>query len=165
VIFSLGALITAIGETGIYCNCFRYYDPQTTQYLTPEPIGLDAGLRSWGYVENPATWIDPLGLARCPKPGKGLIYVANPKHGRSQRGRANPESTNPQESLENSIEISETTTRRIVVDKDTNEFVVFDEHRPGVFHGHSRSWGELDQTMQSAFHKNDLANKKGELIK
>jgi RHS repeat-associated protein len=57
----------ADGETGLYYNRFRSYDPQTTQYLTPDPIGLAGGLRSWGYVENPATWIDPLGLAGCPK--------------------------------------------------------------------------------------------------
>jgi RHS repeat-associated protein len=36
----------ADSETGLYYNRFRYYDPETTQYLTPDLIGLAGGLRS-----------------------------------------------------------------------------------------------------------------------
>ncbi|WP_261313544.1 RHS repeat-associated core domain-containing protein [Ralstonia mannitolilytica] len=44
----------------------RYDDPDVGQYLTPDPIGLEGGLRTQGYVETPNAWVDPLGLATCP---------------------------------------------------------------------------------------------------
>jgi RHS repeat-associated protein len=52
-------------ESGLYYNRFRYYDPLTGGYLSPDPIGLEGGLRPQGYVENPTTWVDPWGLASC----------------------------------------------------------------------------------------------------
>jgi RHS repeat-associated protein len=54
-------------ESGLHYNRFRYYDPDTGAYLSPDPIGLAGGLRPWSYVHNPAAWIDPLGLAGCGK--------------------------------------------------------------------------------------------------
>ncbi|WP_187655746.1 RHS repeat-associated core domain-containing protein, partial [Xenorhabdus sp. PB62.4] len=50
-------------ESGLYYNRFRYYSPETGQYLTPDPIGLKGGLNPYGYVHNPSNWIDPYGLA------------------------------------------------------------------------------------------------------
>ncbi|WP_275359588.1 RHS repeat-associated core domain-containing protein [Xenorhabdus bovienii] len=49
-------------ESGLYYNRFRYYSPETGQYLTPDPIGLVGGLNLYQYGPNPLTWIDPLGL-------------------------------------------------------------------------------------------------------
>uniref|UniRef100_UPI00247FC099 RHS repeat-associated core domain-containing protein n=1 Tax=Oceanospirillum beijerinckii TaxID=64976 RepID=UPI00247FC099 len=49
-------------ETGLYYNRFRYYDPEIAQYLTPDPSGLNGGLRPQSYVHNPVNWGDPLGL-------------------------------------------------------------------------------------------------------
>jgi len=49
-------------ETGLCYNLNRYYDPESGQYLSPDPIGLAGGLRTQGYVHNPVTWMDPLGL-------------------------------------------------------------------------------------------------------
>ncbi|MDN8602293.1 RHS repeat-associated core domain-containing protein, partial [Citrobacter sp. S2-9] len=49
-------------ESGLYYNRFRYYDSETAQYLSPDPIGLRGGLNSYGYVRNPQRYIDPLGL-------------------------------------------------------------------------------------------------------
>nr|WP_299491084.1 RHS repeat-associated core domain-containing protein [uncultured Shewanella sp.] len=54
-------------ETGLYYNRHRYYDPDSCQYLTPDPIGMAGGLRPSAYVHNPMEWVDPLGLAGCPK--------------------------------------------------------------------------------------------------
>lgn len=52
-------------ETGLHYNRFRYYDPNTATYLTPDPLGLAGGLQPTAYVHNPNAWIDPLGLAGC----------------------------------------------------------------------------------------------------
>ncbi|MER5388801.1 RHS repeat-associated core domain-containing protein [Saccharopolyspora sp. NPDC002686] len=52
-------------ETGLHYNFFRYYDPVLARYLSPDPIGLDAGPNNHVYVGNPNSWCDPLGLAGC----------------------------------------------------------------------------------------------------
>ncbi|WP_298776316.1 RHS repeat-associated core domain-containing protein [uncultured Shewanella sp.] len=52
-------------ETNLYYNRHRYYDPDSCQYLTPDPIGMAGGLRPSSYVDNPMEWVDPLGLAKC----------------------------------------------------------------------------------------------------
>lgn len=51
-------------ETGLYYNRFRYYDPATSLYLSPDPIGLEGDLQPAAYVHNPNGWIDPLGLSK-----------------------------------------------------------------------------------------------------
>jgi RHS repeat-associated protein len=56
------------GETGLYYNRFRYYDPEAALYLSPDPIGLNGGLRLYGYGANPVRWVDPLGLLPDPPP-------------------------------------------------------------------------------------------------
>jgi RHS repeat-associated protein len=54
-------------ESGLHYNRHRYYDSDTGQYLSPDPIGLDGGVNPYGYVHNPMGWVDPLGLACvCP---------------------------------------------------------------------------------------------------
>ncbi|MFM2483469.1 RHS repeat domain-containing protein [Celerinatantimonas sp. YJH-8] len=50
-------------ESGLYCNLNRYYDADSGQYLSPDPIGMAGGLRPQAYVHNPVDWGDPLGLA------------------------------------------------------------------------------------------------------
>ncbi|PYC31024.1 RHS repeat domain-containing protein, partial [Pseudomonas protegens] len=52
-------------ESGLHYNRHRYYDPETAQYLSPDPLGLGGGTRPQGYVDNPLSWVDPLGLAGC----------------------------------------------------------------------------------------------------
>ena len=53
-------------ETGLYYNRHRYYDSDSGQYLSSDPIGMAGGLRPQAYVQNPLEWVDPLGLASCP---------------------------------------------------------------------------------------------------
>ncbi|WP_394663887.1 RHS repeat-associated core domain-containing protein [uncultured Sphingomonas sp.] len=52
-------------ESGLHYNLNRYYDPETGQYLSPDPIGVDGGLRTHAYVHDPLRWFDPDGLAAC----------------------------------------------------------------------------------------------------
>ncbi|WP_437491136.1 RHS repeat-associated core domain-containing protein [Sorangium sp. So ce1014] len=52
-------------ETGLHYNWHRYYDPETGAYLSPEPIGLEGGLKAYAHVDNyPVEWVDADGLAR-----------------------------------------------------------------------------------------------------
>ena len=51
-------------ETGLYYNRHRYYDAESGQYISPDPIGLNGGVRPQGYVNNPLEWVDPLGLEK-----------------------------------------------------------------------------------------------------
>ncbi|WP_254918685.1 RHS repeat-associated core domain-containing protein [Vibrio sp. V15_P4S5T153] len=52
-------------ESGLYYNVNRYYDADSGQYLSPDPIGFAGGLRPQAYVFNPLEWVDPLGLTGC----------------------------------------------------------------------------------------------------
>ena len=46
-------------------NRFRYYDPQSGNYLASDPIGLNGGETPYAYVHNPMGWVDPFGLSTC----------------------------------------------------------------------------------------------------
>nr|MDN1549186.1 hypothetical protein [Escherichia coli] len=48
-------------------NRFRYYEPETGMYLVSDPLGLLGGEQTYRYVPNPLGYVDPLGLAVCPK--------------------------------------------------------------------------------------------------
>ena len=58
-------------ETGLHYNRYRYYDPTTANYTTPDPLGLAPNpANNTTYVHNPHTWIDPLGLTCEPQNGE-----------------------------------------------------------------------------------------------
>ena len=40
-------------ESGLHYNRFRYYDTETGQYISADPIGLAGGVNPYGYVHNP----------------------------------------------------------------------------------------------------------------
>ncbi|MDU8925713.1 RHS repeat-associated core domain-containing protein, partial [Pasteurellaceae bacterium LIM206] len=54
-------------ESGLHYNRFRYYSPETGQYISHDPIGLLGGFNPYGYVGIPTSFVDPLGLASCSK--------------------------------------------------------------------------------------------------
>ena len=49
--------------TGLHYNYFRDYDPSIGRYIQSDPIGLNGGVNTYGYVGgNPLTYYDPFGL-------------------------------------------------------------------------------------------------------
>jgi RHS repeat-associated protein len=61
-------------ETGLHYNYFRYYNPQTGRYMTPDPIGLEGGINLFAYVRgNPINLIDPKGLIEIQPEVPGTI--------------------------------------------------------------------------------------------
>ena len=53
-------------ESELHYNRFRYYSPETGQYISHDPIGLLGGFNPYGYVGIPTVFMDPLGLSSCP---------------------------------------------------------------------------------------------------
>lgn len=50
-------------ETGLCYNRYRYYDPASGRYLSPDPVGLLGGINAFAYARNrPTKLTDPLGL-------------------------------------------------------------------------------------------------------
>jgi len=52
------------GESGLHYNHFRYYDPETGQYLSPDPIGLLGGINAYAGVTDPFGEVDRFGLSK-----------------------------------------------------------------------------------------------------
>ena len=54
-------------ESRLHYSWNRYYDPNQTRFLAPDPAGIDAGLNLYDYPRDPVNWTDPYGLS-CPNP-------------------------------------------------------------------------------------------------
>lgn len=50
------------GDSRLYYNRYRYYQPETARYITPDPIGIWGGMDAYRYVADPVNFRDPLGL-------------------------------------------------------------------------------------------------------
>lgn len=65
-------------ESGLHCSLNRYYDPETGQYLSRDPISVDGSLRAHAHVYDPLRWFDPLGLAACTRFQYNQVYNPGP---------------------------------------------------------------------------------------
>ncbi len=69
------------GETDLYYNRHRYYDPDTGRYLSQDPIGLIGGENLFLYASNPTSWIDPLGLSKRKRHHAKMKVYKRDEHG------------------------------------------------------------------------------------
>ena len=54
-------------ESGWVYNRFRFYDPAGGVYGAQDPLGVGSNVgTAQGYVANPLTWVDALGLKAHP---------------------------------------------------------------------------------------------------
>ncbi|WP_371669799.1 DUF6531 domain-containing protein [Streptomyces sp. NBC_00289] len=75
-------------ETGLHYNYFRHYDPATGAYISPDPLGMDAGPNPRRYAINPLLWIDYLGLLTCRQNARRLRRNMRREGRRVPRGHA-----------------------------------------------------------------------------
>ncbi len=114
-------------------------------------------------IKNLAAIIAMKALIAAEDDNAKRTFEPSPKHGPDQRGDAAPEPTHPQETLDESVRIKDTSTRRVGYDPETGEFDVFDEtyNDSEIYHGHQRSWDQLTQDMQNALVKAGVVNRRG----
>ncbi|MBN6078289.1 hypothetical protein HYE59_12365, partial [Aggregatibacter actinomycetemcomitans] len=69
-------------ESELHYNRFRYYSPETGQYISHDPIGLRGGFNPYGYVGIPTAFVDPLGLSE----NEGMSFKAAFRAAKRQLG-------------------------------------------------------------------------------
>nr|WP_321840119.1 RHS repeat-associated core domain-containing protein [Paraburkholderia bannensis] len=147
-------------ESGGQYNRHRYYDPDSEWFISKDPIGLAGGINAFTYAPNPISWIDPLGLAR--------IYKDAPYHGTTDNAVKSKAQINGQGALDNSVQVKDTSPRRVGVDAENNELVVMDKtrthaNRDEEFHGRVRCWCDLHNDQQSALRRAGKVTSKGKI--
>ena len=93
-----------------------------------------------------------------------LTFEPNPKHRIKKHGRVSAQPTDGQAALDNSVRVSETSSRRVGVDRKNKEIVVFMEHLPGVFHGFVVEWNDLERNVQRRLQKLGLVTSRGRIL-
>ena len=106
--------------------------------------------------------VDPLGLAR--------IYKDAPYHGSTDNAVKSRAPSNGQAALDNSVQVKETSPRRVGVDVTKNELVVLDKTQvlasgDEEYHGHVRCWCDLHSDQQNALRKSGKVTTKGKISK
>lgn len=93
-----------------------------------------------------------------------MLYKTSSKHHAGVKGAfISAAPTNGQAVLDTSTQIKATSPRRLAVDTNAQEFVVFDETVKGEYHGHVRSWDQLNDQMKALLRKQGAVNKKGRI--
>ncbi|WP_241055354.1 hemagglutinin repeat-containing protein [Achromobacter xylosoxidans] len=93
-----------------------------------------------------------------------FTYEAASYHGKVDTVTKSRAPANGQDALNTSVQVKQTSTRRIGIDYKTREFVVFDETKNSVYHGHVRSWNNLHPDMQKALTRAGMVNRNGKIL-
>ncbi|WP_339416441.1 MULTISPECIES: hypothetical protein [unclassified Pseudomonas] len=93
-----------------------------------------------------------------------LDYEAAPYHGKVDNAVKSRAPVNGQEALDFSIQVKPTSPRRVGIDYDSKDFVVFDKTLDTTYHGHVRSWSDLHPDMQKALQQAGMADRKGNIL-
>jgi hypothetical protein len=93
-----------------------------------------------------------------------LDYEPSPKHGPIPRGRVGAAPVNGQAALDVSLQVGPNSPRRISIDYEAGDFVVFDQTSAGIFHGHVREWKDLTQPMKNALRRAGIVNARGRIL-
>src|SRR5581483_6049417 len=92
-----------------------------------------------------------------------LQYKPNPKHD-APTGYVAPQPNEGVAALNNSVLISENSTRRIGIDPTTDQIVVLADSNDGTYHGYVCTWNQLNQQMQNALQQDGLISSTGRVI-
>ena len=93
-----------------------------------------------------------------------LNYEAAPYHGKDDNTVNSRAPINGQDALDTSIQVKPTSPRRVGIDYDSKEFVVFDKTLDANYHDHVRSWKDLHPDMQKALQQSGVADRKGNIL-
>lgn len=93
-----------------------------------------------------------------------LAFEPAAYHGKRDNTVKSKGPENGQEALDNSVQVKPTSPRRIGVDPQTKEIVVFDRTGGDIYHGHVRPWGKLHQDMKNALIKSGKTDAKGNIL-
>jgi hypothetical protein len=91
-------------------------------------------------------------------------YEAAPYHGTIDNAVKSRAPLNAQAALDSSVQVKITSPRRVGVDMENQEFVVFDRTRENVYHGHVRSWSDLHPDMQRALQRAGMVDRRGNIL-
>uniref|UniRef100_UPI003D8BB8C6 RHS repeat-associated core domain-containing protein n=1 Tax=Gordonia sp. B7-2 TaxID=3420932 RepID=UPI003D8BB8C6 len=119
-------------ETGLHYNRYRYYNPATTTYTSPDPLGIAPNPYSaTAYVHNPHTWIDPLGLKPCLRGIVNMVHDAGLRvgynraaKGITKRGLADLRSGGDPESIARRVVGERNDLKQLTRDKMWNQNAV-----------------------------------------
>ena len=141
-------------------------DVRVVVHQTPEGLRVPAGLNVDSLRMLMSRGEGGRGVGRAVERANadGLVYRPSPKHDQHRPG-VGRQPMNGAGTLKNSIEVNaDTTTRRVGVDRDNDEFVVFDQTHTGEYHGHVRTWSELNPRMRAELIKAGLVNPRGKML-
>lgn len=103
------------------------------------------------------------GLREGPGAMTRLKYEPASYHGKVDTALKSRAPAQGQDALDFSLQVKETSPRRVGIDPQTSDFVIFDQTTPGVFHGHVRPWNELPVEAQNALRKAGMVDAKGRI--
>jgi len=115
---------------------------------------------------QPVAQTTPTAQSTPADPNKGndkRRYEKSSKHGRTKKGNVSAAPKDGQTALDSSVQVKDTSPRRVGVDKLNNEIVVLDRTSDGVFHGHVREWQDLSSQMQNALKDAGLTDAGGNI--